>query len=150
MASYSFKDITASLAGAGLFANLGADSAAAEEGITVAPIDDKNIMTIGAGGSGIHSLRADDSAIITVRLLKSSPSNFILMGAYNFQKQSSLNWGKNTLTLRDVARGDFLVAQQVAFARVPDLEFGTEAQPVEWIFHAIKLLPILGVGTPEI
>jgi len=150
MSSYSFKDITAAIAGPGVYANLGSGAAAAEEGITIAPIDDKNIMTVGANGDGIHSLRADDSALVTVRLLKSSAANAILMAAYQFQKLSSLAWGKNTITLRDIARGDFLTLQQVAFAKLPDLEYGTEAQPIEWTFHAIKVVGLLGVGTPEL
>ena len=150
MASYAFRDIVAAIQGVGLNANLGNGAAAAEEGITIEQTDDKNIMNIGAGGSGVHSLRSDDSGTVTVRLLKTSATNAILQNAFNTQKLSSGAWGKNTITIRDIARGDVITCQECAFANTPTLEYGTEAQDVEWVFHAIKITRVLGVGTPEI
>lgn len=150
MASYSFKDIAGSIQGVGLYANFGNGSGAAEGGISIESADDKNAMTIGAGGDGVHSLRADDSATVTFRLLKTSPFNAILQQAYNTQALSSLSWGKNTITIRDIARGDLITCNGCAFKKAPDIEYATEASEVEWMFDVIKRTQVLGSGTPEL
>lgn len=72
--SYSFQDVTATLTGPSGDIDLGAGSANAEEGITIAYAGAKNTMTIGADGEGMHSLHADKSGVITVNLLKTSRS----------------------------------------------------------------------------
>jgi Protein of unknown function (DUF3277) len=148
--SYSFKDITGSIQGVGLYASFGNGSGAAEGGISIESADDKNAMTIGAGGDGVHSLRADDSAMLTFRLLRTSPINAILQQAYNLQALSSLSWGKNTVTVRDVSRGDLITCNGCAFKKVPDLEYSKDATEIEWVFDVIKRTTMLGVGTPEI
>ena len=150
MATYSFKDITAALVGVGGSINLGAGAAIAEEGITIEPVEDKNVMTIGADGAGMHSLVASEAATVTVRLLKTSPVNSKLQTMYNVQTQSSLAHGKNSLTVRDIARGDAIVLQGVAFKRAPNIEYAKEGGTVEWQFDAIKSVRVLGTGTPEI
>lgn len=150
MATYSFKDITAALVGVGGSINLGAGAAIAEEGITIEPVEDKNVMTIGADGAGMHSLVASEAATVTVRLLKTSPVNSQLQTMYNVQTLSSLAHGKNVLTVRDIARGDAIVLQGVAFKRAPNIEYAKEGGTVEWQFDAIKSVRVLGTGTPEI
>jgi hypothetical protein len=65
MSTYSFLDVSASLAGpTGLVGGYG--SANAEEGITVTMTEAKNTMTIGADGEVMHSLHAGKSGTITV------------------------------------------------------------------------------------
>lgn len=150
MATYSFKDITAALVGVGGSINLGAGAAIAEEGITIEPVEDKNVMTIGADGAGMHSLVASEAATVTVRLLKTSPVNAQLQTMYNVQTLSSLAHGKNVLTVRDIARGDAIVLQGVAFKKAPSIEYAKEGGTVEWQFDAIKSVRVLGTGTPEI
>lgn len=147
MSTYSFKDFAAAIVGPGGAFNLGNGSGAAEEGVTIEPVGDKNVMLVGADGSGVNSLRADDSVTVTVRLLKTSPINAALMLMLNFQKLSSLNWGKNVITLRDVARGDTIVCTQAAFKRVPSLNYAVEAGTNEWTFDAITSTVILGTGS---
>lgn len=149
MPAYSFKDCVATLTGPGGSINLGSDSGAAEEGITVAGTNDINEMTVGAGGDGTHSLSADESSGITVRLLKTSPVNAQLQAMYNLQTLSSASHGKNTLVVRDIARGDVITCQEVAFKKRPDLTFAKSAGNNEWTFDAIKTSVVLGVGTPE-
>ena len=150
MAVYSFKDITAALEGVGGSINLGNGAAIAEEGITVEPVEDKNVMTVGADGAGMHSLIANDSSTVTVRLLKTSPVNAQLQQMYNQQTLSAATHGKNTLTIRDVARGDVLVFSGVAFKRRPALNYAKEGGTVEWVFDALRTSQTLGVGTPAL
>ena len=62
---YSFLNVNATMAGPGGVLNLAAGAAAAEEGLTIEPVEDKNVMTIGADGKGQHSLIASDAVTLT-------------------------------------------------------------------------------------
>lgn len=141
---YSFLNVNASIAGPGGLLNLAAGAAAAEEGITIEAVEDKNQMTIGADGKGQHSLIASDAGTITVRLLKTSPLNAALMIMYNLQGASSALWGQNVFTIVDSARNDYVVAQACAFKKVPSLTYAKEAGLNEWVFDCISVNRILG------
>ena len=149
MATYSFLDVVASMSGAGGSINLGAGAAVSEEGITVEAVEDKNIMTIGADGQGMHSLVASEASTVTVRLLKTSPVNNQLMEMYKVDTASSANHGRNTITIRNSATGDNITLQQVAFKKRPSITYAKEAGMNEWTFDAIKTGTVLGTGTPE-
>jgi hypothetical protein len=142
---YSFKNCNASLVGPGGVAVLGNGAAAAEEGITVEATEDKNTMTIGADGRGQHSLIASDAATVTVRLLKTSPINAILMIMYDLQTSSSALHGQNVITIVDAARGDTTILQSCAFKKKPTLTYAKEAGMNEWVFDCIKANTVLGV-----
>lgn len=146
MATYSFLNVTCAVAGPGLAANLGAGAAVAEEGITIEPVEDKNTMTIGADGKGQHSLLASDAAKVTVRLLKTSPLNALLMAAFDAQSISSSLWGQNVFTIVDSARGDTHICQSCAFTKKPQINYKKEADLLEWVFDCISATSILGVG----
>lgn len=142
---YSFLNVNAAIVGPGGGANLGAGAAAAEEGITIEATEDKNVMTIGASGEGQHSLVASDAKTVTVRLLKTSPWNAVLMAMYNVQSSSSSLWGRNAITVTDSSRKDLHSLQQCAFKKVPSLTYAKEAGINEWVFDVIKGDSILGV-----
>jgi hypothetical protein len=112
--------------------------------MTFSPKGDVNVMTIGADGQGMHSLSADRSGTVTIRLLKTSPTNALLMLMYNLQISSGSSHGQNTITLTDTNRGDNVTCEQVAFRKAPDLTFGMEAGTVEWDFDAVKMTRVLG------
>lgn len=150
MATYSFLDVNAAITGPGGAINLGAGAGAAEEGITIESLEDKNIMTIGADGQGMHSLVAGEASTVTVRLLKTSPTNALLQTMYNYQTTSSVLHGKNTIVVSDLGRGDVITLQQVAFKKRPTTEYAKEGGAVEWTFDAVTADVILGIGTPEI
>ena len=150
MATYSFQDVAAAIVGVGGSINLASGAAVAEEGITIEAVEDKNIMTIGADGSGMHSLVSNEASTVTVRLLKTSPVNAQLQLMYNLQTLSSLVHGKNVITVRDVVRGDAIVLTSAAFKKRPTVTYAKEGGMMEWTFDAIKTTQILGVGTPEI
>lgn len=142
--TYSFLEVAATLAGPGGVIALGDGAGAAEEGITIEPAGDINTMQIGADGSGQHSLHADKSATITVRLLKTSPTNALLSAMLEFQRASAANHGQNTLVITDTARGDVISARQVAFKKRPSLTYAKEAGVNEWTFDAVLVDPALG------
>lgn len=146
MATYSFLDVNMTMAGPGGVVNLAAGASAAEEGITIEMVEDKNIMTIGADGRGQHSLVASNAATVTVRLLKTSPANAVLQGMYDLQSSSSSLWGQNLFTCTDTARGDYTVLQAAAFKKKATITYAKEAGMMEWAFDAISVNSILGTG----
>ncbi len=146
MGVYSFLNVNCAIAGPGGAANLASGAQAAEEGITIEPVEDKNVMTIGADGAGQHSLVASDARTATVRLLKTSPMNALLMAMYNIQSSSSSLWGRNVITLGDTGQGDAITLQQVAFKKVPALTYAKEGGMNEWVFDCVKGDQILGAG----
>ena len=141
--TYSFLDVTASLVGPGGAISLGSGAGAAEEGISVDPTEEINTMTVGADGSGMHTLHANKSGRVTVRLLKTSPTNGLLSAMYAFQTAGSLTHGQNTLMINDVARGEIIACRQVAFAKAPAVQYGKDAGVMEWDFNAVLIDRVL-------
>lgn len=144
--TYSFLNVLCGLAGPGGILNLGSGAANAEEGITIEPVEDKNVMTIGADGQGQHSLIASDAVTLTVRLLKTSPLNKALMLMYNLQGASSALWGKNVFTVTDSARGDVTIIQKAAFKKRPVLTYAKDGGMNEWVFDGVSATTVLGSG----
>lgn len=143
---YSFLNVSCSLAGPGGILNLASGAAVAEEGITIEPVEDKNIMTVGADGKGQHSLVASDACTLTVRLLKTSPLNAALMLMYDLQSASSALWGQNIFTIVDSGRNDFTIIQAAAFKKKPTLTYAKDGGMMEWTFDGISANSILGSG----
>lgn len=146
MGVYSFQNVNATIVGPGGAFDLGYGAEAAEEGITISPVQDKNTMTPGADGSGMHSLIVSDAATITVRLLKTSPNNGRLMALYEAQSASSALWGKNIITVVDSARQEITTCQACAFKKKPELTYAKEGGMIEWTFDCIKATSILSTG----
>lgn len=143
---YSFLNVVATMIGPGAVINLGAGAAVAEEGITIEASTDKNVMTIGADGKGQHSLIADNSVTLTVRVLKTSPINQLLMVAYDLQSVSSSLWGQNLFSIVDTGRNDLTIIQSAAFKKKPTLTYAKEAGFNEWTFDGISANTVLGAG----
>lgn len=148
MSTYSFQDVNVSILGIGIGMTLG--GASGVEDITIAMTEDKNTMTIGADGGGMHSLHAGNAGTVTIRLLKGNPYNSNLSAAYDIQKASSANWGKNTITVTNSARGDIAFAAGAAFRRQPDFTNAKDGGFVEWVFDAIQVQEFLGSGSPNV
>lgn len=142
--TYSFKDVSASINGPTGSANLGYGGAIAEEGITIAPIGDKDTMHVGADGTPMHSLHADKSGTVTVRCLKTSPTNAILQTMYDAQQVSSSLWGQNVIVVRQNVSGDITTCTSVAFKKKSDVVYAKEANMVEWPFNAGTIDTVLG------
>lgn len=136
MATYSFLEVQAALVGPGGAINFGQGSAASEEGITIDPTDDINALTVGADGSPMHSLSANKSGTVTVRLLKTSPVNSKLSALYALQTASPASHGQNTITVVTTNGGDVVTCQQCAFKRAPSLNYAKDGGTNEWVFDA--------------
>lgn len=144
MSTYSFQDVQATLVGPTGFLDLGFGAAVSEEGITIEMAGDKNTMMIGADGEGMHSLHADKSGTVTVRLLKTSPQNAKLQAMYSAQTLAAALHGNNVITVRNSQSGDLTVARSCAFKRKPTLTYAKEGDMVEWVWDAIKIDTVLG------
>ncbi|EHU4694743.1 TPA: DUF3277 family protein [Escherichia coli] len=144
MATYSFLDVSASLAGPTGTIDLGAGSANSEEGVTVTMTEAKNTMTVGADGEVMHSLHGGNSGTITVTLLKTSPVNKKLSLMYNAQRMSSSTWGNNVIVIRNTASGDITTARSCAFQKQPDHSNGKAGGTVSWVFDCGKIDQVLG------
>jgi hypothetical protein len=151
--TYSFLDVYGTIAGPGLSADFGSGSGQvsfgngygqADEGITFEPLEDKNRMTPGASGEVMHTLVGVDAANVAIHVLKTSPLNAKLNAAYNYQKQSSLYWGQNTITVTNPVSGDHYTCSQVAFTHRPPNAFSKETVPVVWEFMVGHLYVVLG------
>ncbi|AEF45915.1 bacteriophage protein [Serratia sp. AS12] len=144
MPTYSFLDVSGNLTGVGGSIDLGNGAATSDEGITVAMSENKNTMTTGADGEGMHSLHASKSGTITVNLLKTSPTNAKLSVMYNAQSLSSETWGNNVIVIRNKSSNDVTTARGVAFQKQPDWQNAKDGNTVAWVFDCIKIDQLLG------
>lgn len=149
MATYSFLDVHAAIAGPGGGFAFGAGSGSAEEGISAEFNDDHNSLTVGADGSAQNSLNASKAGRLTVRLLKTSPVNALLNAMWAFQRSGAATWGQNVVTVSDIARGDVYTCQLVAFKKFPGNNWGAKAGTIDWEFDVGVMDPILGIGAPS-
>lgn len=142
--TYSFLSIVAGISGPGGAINLAQGAGVADEGITVDPSEDINTMTIGADGSGMHSLHGNKSGRVSVRLLKTSPTNALLSLMYAFQTSSPAQHGQNTISIVDSVRGDVITCRQVAFKKAPTISYGKDGPVNDWEFDAVQIDRTLG------
>jgi hypothetical protein len=147
MKTYSFLDVNAAIVGPGGSFSLGSGAGIADEGISIEPSGEISGMAIGADGQGFHSLKADKSGRITVRVLKTSPVNGLLSSMLAFQRTSASNHGQNTITVANPSQGDMITCQQVAFSKVPVVSYGKEGGMNEWTFDAITIDVGLGAAS---
>jgi hypothetical protein len=146
MAVYAFADTMVAISGPNGAFNLGAGSGNAEGGVSVVMTEDKNTMTVGADGEVMHSLHSGKSGTITIRHLKTSPTEALLSAMYALDTASGRSHGQNTISIRDLARGDVITAREVAFAKFADITFAKDGGEMVWTFHAGKIDFVLGSG----
>lgn len=146
MPTYSFLDVTASITGPNGTVTLGTGSGSSEGGISITMVEDKSTMTIGADGQVMHSLHAGKGANITIRLLKTSPTNQILSQMYSRDTSASSLYGFNTISIRDQQLNDVVQCQQCAFAKFADVTYAKEGGEMVWTFHSGITDFILGAG----
>lgn len=150
MPTYSFLDVSGTYNGPGGSFPLGNESAAAEEGITIDFNEDKGSMTIGADGSVMHSLHAGKGATLTLRLLKTSPTNHLLSKAYNIETVSSALFGVGTIVIRNAQSGDVVTCRQVGFKKHPPANYAKDGGTNEWTFNCGQVNQVLGAGQPAV
>lgn len=148
MAAYSFLDVSATIVGPGGAFALGTGAGASEEGIDIDMVENKNTMTIGADGEGMHSLHASNAGKVKVMLLKTSTTNALLSLLYNLQSSNSSLWGQNVIVVTNVQSGDVITLSGCAFDRQTPLKYAKEAGTNTWSFDVITVDELLGTGSP--
>ena len=143
--AYSFLDVNVAITGPGIQANL-SDPGFSGEGIKVSMIEEKDTLVVGAGGDGMHSMRASKAARATISLLKTGPGNALLSQAYNYQATSAAYWGQNIVTITNPVSGDVVTLQGGAFVKQPEIVNATEANVMEWEFNFTQCDMLLGNG----
>lgn len=147
MAAYSFLSVMGAISGPGGAFSLASGAGVAGEGITIDNVEEKDLATVGAGGALMHTLRASDLAKVTIRLLKTSPTNAKLSAMYNLQKGNVALWGQNVITISDVVRGDVEAVSQAAFVKPTANTYDKDGKMQEWEFLGLRN-SLLGGGTP--
>jgi hypothetical protein len=142
--TYSFLDVNAALVGPGGSINLGSGSGSSEEGITVAADEDISTLVVGADGTPMHSLSANKSGTLTVRLLKTSPVNSILADLYSLQTSVASSHGQNTVTITTTYTQDTITCRHTAFKKAPDLTYAKDGGINEWVFAVGIIDRVLG------
>lgn len=140
---YSFEEVIASYVSPTGFADL--TNGAQEGGITISMTEDKVNRQIGADGSGMYSLRADNSGEITVKLLKNSPTNALLSAYYDAQKADPALVGQGIININSNV-GDEIIATGVAFKKLPSVVYDKDGAMLEWDFYAIKIEMLLAAS----
>lgn len=146
--AYSFLDTQVSISGPNGSFQIGAGSGVSGEGLTVSRDGDKDNMSLGADGTPLHSLHAAEAGMISLKLQKTSPLNSVLMQMYSSDSSSAAVWGQNTITIRNPATGDSIVAVLCAFRKVPDDTYATDGGMLDWVWNAGRIIMILGDGNP--
>lgn len=142
--TYSFIDVYGSISGPFLLALFGNGSGQADEGITIEQSEDKNRQTSGASGEVMNTLIGSDAGRVTIHVLKTSPLNALLMEGFNQQKQSSLMWGKNVITITNPVSGDHYTLSQCAFTRRPPNAYAKEPAAIVWEMHVGHIYSSIG------
>jgi hypothetical protein len=143
--AYSFLDVLAAMVGPGGSYDV-AGMGLAEEAIIIAAEADKDVLTIGAGGAGMHSLRSSKAGRVTIRLLKTGLGNALLSQSYAFQSASSQNWGQNQLTISNPVSLDNITCLNGAFVKHADVTYGAVGGLMEWTFAFTQIDRIMGNG----
>jgi hypothetical protein len=117
-----------------------------EEGLRITRLREKNIMTEGADGSIMHSLRASKAARIMLSFLKTAPANAALSQVWNAQEGDSSQWGRNSFHITQTSTGDNFTLNSVAFVKFPDTNYRAEGGVMDWEFDVGFCDSILGNG----
>lgn len=133
----------------GQFVISGPETAAAEEGITIAWGEESNTQTIGADGSVMNSMHSARAGTVTFRLMKTSPNNQRIQALFNYQHQSSALWGRNTITIANPARGDLYTLVGCAWVRVPTNTYAKVGNVLEYEMHVALIDVTLGIGSED-
>lgn len=144
--TYSFESVTAAIVGPNGAFSIGYGAAVDEGGISVEMAEDKGSLVVGSDGEAMHVLNAGRSGRITVRFLKTSPTNGLMQALYDLDTNDPSSYGQNTITITDTSRTELVIAQQCGQVRFPGVVYGKQGAPLEWSFNCAKIHHLLNAG----
>lgn len=107
--------------------------------------EDAFTLTMGADGTAARSMNANQSGIITITLLHTSPSNRILDAAANLDRLSRTGLG--TFLAKSLTGVEQINANNCWVKKKPKIEFGKTVKERVWVLETDSLkLNLGGVG----
>lgn len=141
VSAYSFKNVVASIDRRDVKGLWDGD-----DSITVAMAADQGARTVGADGSSIFSISADQSANITIRLQHTSPTHRFLMQKWNAQKTRGAAANGFPFAVKDTVSGEGGTATDCRIMTAPADSKGKAATVREWVLSAGEWKPEIPNG----
>ncbi|MBG6211678.1 hypothetical protein IWQ49_006369 [Labrenzia sp. EL_126] len=104
-----------------------------DDAIQIAPLADKGQMVIGADGSGLFSVSANKGAMITLRLMHTSPTHRLLMQKLKRQQALASPVTAFPVTAYDTSSGEGGTADKCFIQTAPTDTKGANATSREWV-----------------
>ncbi len=139
--AYSFVNVSATVDGQQVQAPWDGDDA-----LVVTPGADKGVGLVGADGSGIFSISADNSATISIKVMHTSPTHRLLMQKAKRQKALGANAASFPFTFMDTVSGEGGSADRCYVMTAPADSKGKAATVREWILWAVDYNPEIPNG----
>ncbi len=109
-----------------------AEGFAPESVITIAPNADHRSVKVGADGLVVSSKMNDETAEVTLTLLKTSPTHRYLVALYNLDRATPGGAGVGAFFMRDRLTGEEDSSEVFWIKRRPDRKIEAEASEIEW------------------
>lgn len=130
-----------------IIAGLPIEAGRGEEGGTFVSIDflsDAFVDVVSLDGQCTRSKTNDDRADVVLTLMSSSPSNALLSALHNADKAAANGAGVGPLLIKDRQGSTIYSAKACWIVRIPKLDFGAKAVPVEWSIRVASLNAFIG------
>ena len=101
--------------------------------VKIVPDADQFAKLVGAKGDVARSQTNDNSCTITIKLLQTSPSNKLLMAAFNLDKATGA--ASAPMLINDKESGETYIINNAWIMRHPDINRGQGIGPMEWVFQ---------------
>lgn len=106
-----------------------------DDAIQIAPLADKGQMVIGADGSALFSVSANRGAMITLRLMHTSPTHRLLMQKLKRQQALASPITAFPVTAYDTSSGEGGTADKCFIKTAPTDTKGANATMREWVLE---------------
>lgn len=113
--------------------------------VSVRMAQTQTTMKVGMDGAVVPSAIPGDNGEIDIDVWQTSTIHQLLLAAYNAQKAARdqgdvSNWAANTIVIQNIVDGSGHQATGVAFMKVPDKVYETEAQAVTWTLMCANIV----------
>lgn len=112
-----------------------------DDAIVVTPGADAGTGLIGADGSGIFSISADQSATISVKLQHTSPTHELLHKKWRMQRSKGALVSAFSFVIKDKVSGEGWTADKCYIMTPPEDSKGVAATVREWVLWTAEAIP---------
>lgn len=122
------------------------DGYAPDSFISIERNADSFALLIGSDGEAARSASNNKSARITVRLMPGSVGNAVLKAALMADEAGGAGVLPLTITDSSVTPPRVHAAESAWVVRDPDIDYQTEAQPIEYILETDRMISTTGIA----